>query len=159
MLTQHVLNCCNHEAASGVTPAVLLSGVSIIVLCSAQLGSTPKEWRMATAARPRAPPKPPTPTTQPQVQQQQQRAHHLTQLAQQQGMLPPSQQPTPTPPTDQSAADFDDHMMGMSPENVFMPPRTAGQQFGRLSSGLPMNAMRTQQAWTSSPMIIHTSAI
>lgn len=124
-----------------------------------QLGSTPKEWRMATAARPRAPPKPPTPTTQPQAQQQQQRAHHLTQLAQQQGMLPPSQQPTPTPPTDQSAADFDDHMMGMSPENVFMPPRTAGQQFGRLSSGLPLNAMRTQQAWTSSPMIIHTSAI
>ena len=123
-----------------------------------QLGSTPKEWRMATAARPRAPPKPPVPTTQPQVQQQQ-RAHHLTQLAQQQGMLPPSQQPTPTPPADQSAADFDDHMMGMSPENVFMPPRTAGQQFGRLSSGLPINAMRTQQAWTSSPMIIHTSAI
>ncbi|KAL0028590.1 hypothetical protein WJX79_003897 [Trebouxia sp. C0005] len=127
-----------------------------------QLGSTPKEWRMATAARPRVPPKPqtpPAPTTQPQVQQQQQRAHHLTQLAQQQGMLPPSQQPTPTPTAEQTAADFDDHMMGMSPENVFMPPRTAGQQFGRLSSGLPMNAMRTQQAWTSSPMIIHTSAI
>ncbi len=117
---------------------------------------------MATAARPRVPPKPqtpPAPTTQPQVQQQQQRAHHLTQLAQQQGMLPPSQQPTPTPTTEQTSADFDDHMMGMSPENVFMPPRTAGQQFGRLSSGLPMNAMRTQQAWTSSPMIIHTSAI
>lgn len=126
-----------------------------------QLGSTPKEWRVAQA-RPKPPPKPqapPVPTIQPQVQQQQQRAHHLTQLAQQQGMLPPSQQPTPTPPPEQSAADFDDHMLGMSPENVFMPPRTAGQQFGRLSSGLPINAMRTQQAWTSSPMIIHSSAI
>ncbi len=141
--------------------------LQLFLFCSfpclpAQLGSTPKEWRMATAARPRVPPKPqlpPAPTTQPQVQQQQQRAHHLTQLAQQQGMLPPSQQPTPTPTTEQTAADFDDHMMGMSPENVFMPPRTAGQQFGRLSSGLPMNAMRTQQAWTSSPMIIHSSAI
>ncbi|KAL3147967.1 hypothetical protein ABBQ38_014262 [Trebouxia sp. C0009 RCD-2024] len=127
-----------------------------------QLGSTPKEWRFATQARPKPPLKPqapPVPTIQPQVQQQQQRAHHLTQLAQQQGMLPPSQQPTPTPPPEQSAADFDDHMLGMSPENVFMPPRTAGQQFGRLSSGLPINAMRTQQAWTSSPMIIHSSAI
>ena len=132
------------------------------VECLLQLDSTPKEWRMATQARPKPPPKPQTPhvpTIQPQVQQQQQRAHHLTQLAQQQGMLPPSQQPTPSPPPEQSAADFDDHMLGMSPENVFMPPRTAGQQFGRLSSGLPMNAMRTQQAWTSSPMIIHSSAI
>lgn len=117
---------------------------------------------MATQACPKPPPKPqtpPIPTIQPQVQQQQQRAHHLTQLAQQQGMLPPSQQPTPAPPPEQSAADFDDHVLGMSPENVFMPPRTAGQQFGRLSSGFSMNAMRTQQAWTSSPMIIHGSAI
>lgn len=132
------------------------------VLCCLQLDSTPKEWRMASAAsaaRPKPPPvnKPPTPAQPTQPQAQQQRSHHLTQLAQQQGMLPPAQQPTPA--VMEQPGDFDDHMMGMSPENVFMPPRTAGQQFGRLNSGMPMNAMRAQPSWTSSPMIIHGSAM
>lgn len=114
---------------------------------------------MASAARPRPPPvtKPPTPalSTPPPVQQQ--RSHHLTQLAQQQGMLPPAQQPTPV--VLEQPGDFDDHMMGMSPDNVFMPPRTAGQQFGRIHPGNTMNAMRAQPSWTSSPMIIHSSAM
>ncbi|KAL8797413.1 MAG: hypothetical protein Q9195_000568 [Heterodermia aff. obscurata] len=124
-----------------------------------QLGSTPKEWRAPTAPPPRPPPmRPPTPAQPAQPQPQQQRSFHLTQLAQQQGMLPPSQQPTPAAPQEQPG-DFDDHMMGMSPENMFMPPRTAGQQFGRLSAGTPMNAMRAQPSWTSSSMIIHSSAM